>query len=105
MEIRKAKMGEKKVAIHAAFSEGVFMEGFLIYPEERKLTINQEHIYLTAKEAKLLAIFAAQPNEEVERSRLQKEVWEDGGVIIFGRSLDVFVSRFRKNWKQLPASN
>jgi DNA-binding response OmpR family regulator len=31
----------------------------------------------------------------VERSRIQKEIWEDEGVIV-GRSLDVFISKLRK---------
>ena len=35
------------------------------------------------------------PNEAVERSRLQKEIWEDEGVIV-GRSLDMFISKLRK---------
>ncbi|OOQ56541.1 winged helix-turn-helix domain-containing protein [Mucilaginibacter pedocola] len=50
---------------------------------------------LTFKENRVLLILAASPNEIVERARLQKEVWEDEGVIV-GRSLDVFVSKLRK---------
>lgn len=50
---------------------------------------------LTAKENKLLLIFAKSPNEIIERGRIQKEIWEDEGVIV-GRSLDVFISKLRK---------
>jgi DNA-binding response OmpR family regulator len=35
------------------------------------------------------------PNEIIERSRIQKEIWEDEGVIV-GRSLDMFISKLRK---------
>jgi DNA-binding winged helix-turn-helix (wHTH) protein len=50
---------------------------------------------LTQKENALLLIFAKSPNAVIERARLQKEIWEDEGVIV-GRSLDVFISKLRK---------
>jgi len=50
---------------------------------------------LTFKENQVLLIFALSPNVVVERARLQKEIWEDEGVIV-GRSLDVMISRLRK---------
>lgn len=62
---------------------------------DKNITIDGKTIDLTLKENKLLSIFAKSPNVVVERSRLQKEIWEDEGVIV-GRSLDVFVSRLRK---------
>jgi hypothetical protein len=75
---------------------------FLYYPDQLQLQIREEQIPLTVKEAQLLSIFASQPNEVVERSRLQKELWEDEGVIV-GRSLDVFISRLRKKLEGDPA--
>lgn len=68
---------------------------YLFYPEQLLLTYNEEKIVLTNKESKLLRIFAEHPNQIVDRTKLQKEVWEDEGVIV-GRSLDVFISRLRK---------
>lgn len=50
---------------------------------------------LTNKESKLLSIFSASLNEMVDRNTLQKEVWENEGVIVT-RSLDMFVSKLRK---------
>lgn len=67
----------------------------LFNPIERNIIINQKIIDLTIKESKLLLIFSKSPNMIIERTRLQKEIWEDEGVIV-GRSLDVFVSRLRK---------
>lgn len=63
--------------------------------KNRKLTINENTIDLTATETRVLLIFALSPNETIERSRLQKEIWEDEGVIV-GRSLDMFISKLRK---------
>ncbi|MES2652575.1 MAG: winged helix-turn-helix domain-containing protein [Bacteroidota bacterium] len=70
--------------------------GQTIYNEtDKTICINKENIDLTLKENKLLSIFAKSPNQIIERTRLQKEIWEDEGVIV-GRSLDVFISRLRK---------
>lgn len=63
--------------------------------ETRKLMIHGKTIELTRTETRVLGMFAASPNEAVERSRLQKEIWEDEGVIV-GRSLDMFISKLRK---------
>lgn len=50
---------------------------------------------LTNKESKLLFIFSQSLNEIIAREKLQKEVWENEGVIVT-RSLDMFVSKLRK---------
>ncbi|MBS1732969.1 MAG: winged helix-turn-helix transcriptional regulator [Bacteroidetes bacterium] len=70
-------------------------------PEARKLMINGNSIDLTRTETRVLRIFALSPNEVIERSRLQKEIWEDEGVIV-GRSLDVFISKLRKKLESDP---
>lgn len=63
--------------------------------------INGKIIDLTRTEARVLRIFASCPNETIERSRLQKEIWEDEGVIA-GRSLDMFISKLRKKLELDP---
>jgi hypothetical protein len=68
---------------------------YQFYNDKQCLIINNEQIKLTQKESKLLYIFASAPNEIIDRNRLQKEIWEDEGVIV-GRSLDVFISKLRK---------
>ncbi|RAK25010.1 transcriptional regulator [Flavobacterium aquaticum] len=72
--------------------------------QKRQLEINKETIDLTATETRLLLIFASSPNETIERSRLQKEIWEDEGVIV-GRSLDMFISKLRKKLELDPNIN
>ncbi len=69
--------------------------------EARKLTKNENTIDLTKTETRVLRIFALSPNEAIERSRLQKEIWEDEGVIV-GRSLDMFISKLRKKLELDP---
>jgi len=75
----------------------------LFNAEKRQLTINEKTIDLTGTETRLLLIFALSPNETIERSRLQKEIWEDEGVIV-GRSLDMFISKLRKKLEPDPNS-
>lgn len=72
--------------------------------QKRQLEINEKTIDLTATETRLLLIFATSPNETIERSRLQKEIWEDEGVIV-GRSLDMFISKLRKKMELDPNIN
>ena len=75
---------------------GIFTLGSMSFDAEtRKLMINGNTIDLTRTETRVLRIFALSPNEAIERSRLQKEIWEDEGVIV-GRSLDMFISKLRK---------
>ncbi|MBS1933912.1 MAG: winged helix-turn-helix transcriptional regulator [Bacteroidetes bacterium] len=69
--------------------------------EARKLLINGKSIELTKTESRVLRIFALSPNEIIDRSRLQKEIWEDEGVIV-GRSLDMFISKLRKKLELDP---
>ncbi|MNK28863.1 Transcriptional regulatory protein BaeR [compost metagenome] len=69
--------------------------------KNRKLIINGKTIDLTGTETRVLSIFALSPNETIERSRLQKEIWEDEGVIV-GRSLDMFISKLRKKLELDP---
>lgn len=57
---------------------------------------------LTFREAKLLGLFAAHPDEVIERDQILRDVWADEGVLV-GRSVDVFVSRLRKKLAADPS--
>ena len=81
---------------------GVFTLGSMSFDAEtRKLMIDEKTIDLTRTESRVLRIFALSPNEAIERTRLQKEIWEDEGVIV-GRSLDMFISKLRKKLEPDP---
>lgn len=69
---------------------------FSFYQQKQKLKYQDEDIELSENESKLLKIFAENQNQLVDRDRLLKEIWEDKGVIVVGRSLDVLVSKMRK---------
>jgi len=93
---------KSKRALPEVQGSGTFNLGSVLFDSEsRKLVINGKTIDLTVTETRVLLIFALSPNETIERSRLQKEIWEDEGVIV-GRSLDMFISKLRKKLEVDP---
>jgi DNA-binding winged helix-turn-helix (wHTH) protein len=85
----------RKVLTDVQHADTLTLGQGLFDAKNRKLFVNGSTIELTGTETRLLQIFAMAPNEIIERSRLQKEIWEDEGVIV-GRSLDMFISKLRK---------
>ena len=85
----------RKILPESQFTNSFTLGSLLFDAKHRKLIANGETIDLTGTETRLLLIFALSPNETIERSRLQKEIWEDEGIIV-GRSLDMFISKLRK---------
>lgn len=87
---------KRRKALPVAQDTAVLTLGSVLFDaKSRKLIINGKTVYLTRTETRILSIFALSPNEAIERGRLQKEIWEDEGVIV-GRSLDMFISKLRK---------
>lgn len=64
-------------------------------PDNQILISGKQRHKLTYREAKLLQLFAANPNRLLERDFILQSVWADEGILV-GRSVDVFVSRLRK---------
>ncbi|MBO9202587.1 MULTISPECIES: winged helix-turn-helix domain-containing protein [Niastella] len=81
---------------------GIAIGNLLFLPESQQLIAGTSIIPLTAKEAKLLHVFANAQQKVIDRDQLLKEVWEDEGVIV-GRSLDMFVSKLRKKLQADPS--
>lgn len=69
---------------------------FQFYPENNELKTGDKSIELSEKETKALKIFADNINQIVEREKLMKELWEDKGIVVISRNVDVLVSKLRK---------
>lgn len=69
---------------------------FSFYAEKRLLVIENNSISLSEKEAKALKIFAENIDQVIEREKLMKEIWEDEGIVVISRNVDVLVSKLRK---------
>lgn len=67
------------------------------------LSLNGEHTELSLKETKALRLLASNPNQVVERGRLMKEIWEDEGVYVIDRNVDVLMSKLRKRLSGDPS--
>ncbi|SEO67153.1 Transcriptional regulatory protein, C terminal [Mucilaginibacter sp. OK283] len=89
------KTRKNKVTTTFAGVDSFKLGNSIFDPGNRQIIAAGVTTALTVKENKLLLIFARSPNIIIERGRLQKEIWEDEGVIV-GRSLDMFISKLRK---------
>jgi DNA-binding winged helix-turn-helix (wHTH) protein len=69
---------------------------FRFYTGDNILTIENKSITLSEKETKALKIFSENINQIVEREKLMKEIWEDEGIVVISRNVDVLVSKLRK---------
>ena len=69
---------------------------FRFYADNNFLKTEYNTIPLSEKESKALKIFAENINQVIEREKLMKEIWEDKGVVVISRNVDVLVSKLRK---------
>ena len=69
---------------------------FRFYTDNNVLKIEDRNITLSEKETKALKLFAENINQIVEREKLMKEIWEDKGLVVISRNVDVLVSKLRK---------
>lgn len=69
---------------------------FVFFESKEILSLNGETIELSVKEAKALSILASNLNQVVGRDLLMKEIWEDDGVFVITRNVDVLISKLRK---------
>ncbi|MBC7743710.1 MAG: helix-turn-helix domain-containing protein [Flavobacterium sp.] len=88
------KKEEKEPAIDN--NDYIQLGSYRFYADDNVLTKDDNNITLSEKETKALKIFAENINQIVEREKLMKEIWEDKGVVVISRNVDVLVSKLRK---------
>ena len=91
----KFRNKEEKESI---FDNNYFIQlgSFRFYAVNNVLKIENKSITLSENETKALKIFAENINQIVEREKLMKEIWEDEGMVVISRNVDVLVSKLRK---------
>ncbi|HLP39070.1 helix-turn-helix domain-containing protein [Lacibacter sp.] len=77
-------------------SDYIQLGSFRFYTADNVLESEHKTITLSEKETKALKIFAENRNQIVEREKLMKEIWEDEGIVVISRNVDVLVSKLRK---------
>lgn len=69
---------------------------FVFFESKGILSLNGQTVELSANEAKALSILTSNQNQVVERDLLMKKIWEDDGVLVIARNVDVLISKLRK---------
>lgn len=92
-EVQEEK--EEKESI-AGNNDYIQLGSFQFYTDNNVLKSEHTTIQLSEKETKALKIFAENINQIVEREKLMKEIWEDEGIVVISRNVDVLVSKLRK---------
>lgn len=85
---------------HKTDDNGTYVRigNYKFYQDQNKLIRNATEIKLSTKECELIHMFSKHQNEIIKRDVLIKHIWEDNGVFV-GRSLDTFISKLRKKFK------
>ena len=77
-------------------SDYMQLGSFKFHAASNVLETADKTITLSEKETKALKIFAENINQIVDREKLMKEIWEDEGIVVISRNVDVLVSKLRK---------
>ena len=94
----KFRKKEETEETAAFFDNNDYMQlgNFKFYTTNNVLKNEHKTISLSEKETKALKIFAENIDQVVEREKLMKEIWEDEGIVVISRNVDVLVSKLRK---------
>lgn len=76
---------------------------FVFFESKGILSLNGENIELSVKEAKALRLLTSNQNQVVERDLLMRKIWEDDGVFVITRNVDVLISKLRKRLSADPS--
>lgn len=81
----------------------ILLGSFKFFESKGVLSIDEETIELSDKETKALRILASNQNQVVGRDMLMKEIWEEEGVVVITRNVDVLISKLRKRLSADPS--
>ncbi len=87
---------KEETALISDNTDYIQLGSFKFYTGDNVLKSEHKIITLSEKETKALKIFAENINQIVEREKLMKELWEDEGIVVISRNVDVLVSKLRK---------
>lgn len=76
---------------------------FMFFEAKGILRLNDEIIELSAKETKALGLLLSNLNQVVERDLLMKAIWEEEGLVVIPRNVDVLMSKLRKKLSGDPS--
>lgn len=77
-------------------TDHITLSRYQFYAANNLLKTGNKTISLTENETKALSLFTQHLHQVVEREKLMKEIWEDKGLVVISRNVDVLVSKLRK---------
>ncbi|MCY1719619.1 response regulator transcription factor [Prolixibacteraceae bacterium Z1-6] len=96
------KRSQSQPVTNGSVSKSIQIGSFEFYPDDLSLTFNGTVRTLTLKESELIRFFAENANKVLSRNEILEKVWGSDDYFL-GRSLDVFISRLRKYFKDDPS--
>jgi len=94
-KFRKKEENEENESI-SSNNDFIQLGSYKFYADDNVIKSETKSIALSEKETKALKIFAENINQIVEREKLMKKIWEDEGIVVISRNVDVLVSKLRK---------
>ena len=67
-----------------------------LYPDQAKVYRQEEELFRTAMEYRLLLAFMRHPGQVLPRSRLMEALWDVAGAFVEANTLSVYVRRLRE---------
>lgn len=95
------KRSNSQYVSNSVVSKSMTIGNFDFFPDDLTLSINGNARTLTLKEAELIRYFATNSNKILSRNEILQNIWGSDDYFL-GRSLDVFISRLRKYFKDDP---
>lgn len=96
--VLKRSMGLSDLEDQTDFRIGKYLFDYKL----RKVTLDEESVQLSPKEAELLRLLCLHENDLLPRQKALKIIWGDDNYFN-GRSMDVFITRLRKYLKKDPS--
>ena len=100
---RRNRLSGPQEVIEEKVDESLKVGNFVFFESKGILSLNGKTIELSVKEGKALRLLMSNQNEVVGRDLLMKEIWEDDGVVVITRNVDVLISKLRKRLSGDPS--
>ena len=95
------KRSSSQPSVDTTISKSTSIGAYDFYPDDLTLSLNGNPRTLTLKESELIKYFSSNSNKVLSRNEILENIWGSDDYFL-GRSLDVFISRLRKYFKDDP---
>lgn len=87
---------------NASFSKRIYIQNLEIDPSSAKVFKNNQEIFLTSMEYKILLILATNPNVVFTREKMLADIWDVNEEYVNDNTLTVYIKRLREKIEDDP---